>query len=96
IYQAALKSGHDLIDNAELKKSNLAVNRDLEIHQCLEVLSRQTKNNLILIEVHDFEKTAIIKSLAQHIIHQDVHDILSKRLIALDLQTLFGKTYNTF
>ncbi|CAM4773244.1 unnamed protein product [Rotaria magnacalcarata] len=92
IYQAALKSGHDLIDNAELKKSNLAVNRDQEIHQCLEVLSRQTKNNLILIEVHDFEKTAIIKSLAQHIIHQDVHDILSKRLIALDLQTLFDFT----
>ncbi|CAF1153160.1 unnamed protein product [Rotaria sordida] len=92
IYEAILKHGGDFVDNVEVLKSNLVVGRDQEIQQCAEILSRQTKNNLLLIGEPGVGKTAIVKSLAQRIIHQDINDILSKRLIALDLEALFVGT----
>ncbi|CAF0743131.1 unnamed protein product [Adineta steineri] len=87
-YQALEKYGHDLVGDAESGKLDPVIGRDQEIRRCIQVLSRRTKNNPVLIGEPGVGKTAIVEGLAQRIVHQDVPDTLPRRLIALDMGAL--------
>ncbi|CAF1036543.1 unnamed protein product [Rotaria sordida] len=87
-YQALEKYGHDLVGDAEAGKLDPVIGRDQEIRRCIQVLSRRTKNNPVLIGEPGVGKTAIVEGLAQRIVHQDVPDTLPRRLIALDMGAL--------
>lgn len=87
-YQALEKYGHDLVADAEAGKLDPVIGRDQEIRRCIQVLSRRTKNNPVLIGEPGVGKTAIVEGLAQRIVHQDVPDTLPRRLIALDMGAL--------
>ena len=87
-YQALEKYGHDLVADAESGKLDPVIGRDQEIRRCIQVLSRRTKNNPVLIGEPGVGKTAIVEGLAQRIVHQDVPDTLPRRLIALDMGAL--------
>ncbi|CAF2021197.1 unnamed protein product [Rotaria magnacalcarata] len=87
-YQALEKYGHNLIADAEAGKLDPVIGRDQEIRRCIQVLSRRTKNNPVLIGEPGVGKTAIVEGLARRIVHQDVPDTLPRRLIALDLGAL--------
>ncbi|CAF4165191.1 unnamed protein product [Rotaria sordida] len=64
------------------------MSRDDEIQQCIEILTRQTKNNPILIGKSNVEKKAIVKGLAKFIFDQNIPDTLPKHLIELDMKLL--------
>ncbi len=92
-YQALKKYGRDLNDLAQRGKMDPVIGRDEEIRRVLQVLSRRTKNNPVLIGDPGVGKTAIAEGIAQRIVQGDVPDgIKTKRLVALDMGTLVAGT----
>ena len=88
-YQALQKYGRDLNEMARLGKMDPVIGRDEEIRRVLQVLSRRTKNNPVLIGEPGVGKTAIAEGIAIRIINGDVPESLkSKRIISLDLGAL--------
>jgi ATP-dependent Clp protease ATP-binding subunit ClpB len=88
-YQALEKYGRDLTDLARKGKLDPVIGRDDEIRRVIQVLSRRTKNNPVLIGEPGVGKTAIVEGLALRIVNGDVPEGLKdKRLVALDLGAL--------
>jgi ATP-dependent Clp protease ATP-binding subunit ClpB len=88
-YQALEKYGRDLTQLAEQGKLDPVIGRDDEIRRVIQVLSRRTKNNPVLIGEPGVGKTAIAEGLAQRIVRGDVPEGLKdKRIISLDLGAL--------
>jgi ATP-dependent Clp protease ATP-binding subunit ClpB len=88
-YQALEKFGRDLTEAAEKGKLDPVIGRDDEIRRVIQVLSRRTKNNPVLIGEPGVGKTAIAEGLAQRIVSGDVPDSLKdRRVIALDIGAL--------
>jgi ATP-dependent Clp protease ATP-binding subunit ClpB len=90
-YQALEKFGRDLTDAAEAGKLDPVIGRDEEIRRVIQVLSRRTKNNPVLIGEPGTGKTAIVEGLAQRIVAGDVPEGLKgKRVWALDIGALLA------
>lgn len=88
-YQALERYGIDLIELAQKGKLDPVIGRDEEIQRTMQVLSRRTKNNPVLIGEPGVGKTAIVEGLAQRIVNGDVPTGLKdKRLIGLDMGAL--------
>ncbi len=88
-YQALEKYGRDLTDAARAGKIDPVIGRDEEIRRVIQVLSRRTKNNPVLIGEPGVGKTAIVEGLARRIVEGDVPESLKhKRLVSLDLGSM--------
>lgn len=92
-YQALEKYGRDLTDLASKGKLDPVIGRDEEIRRIIQVLSRRTKNNPVLIGEPGVGKTAIAEGLAQRIFSEDVPEGLkNKKVVALDMGSLLAGT----
>ena len=90
-YQALDKFSRNLTDLARLGKLDPVIGRDDEIRRIVQVLSRRTKNNPVLIGEPGVGKTAIVEGLAQRIVAGDVAETLkNRRLVALDMGALIA------
>jgi ATP-dependent Clp protease ATP-binding subunit ClpB len=90
-YQALERYGRDLTELAEQGKLDPVIGRDDEIRRVIQVLSRRTKNNPVLIGDPGVGKTAIVEGLAQRITSGDVPDSLrDRRVVALDIGALIA------
>lgn len=88
-YQALAKYARNLVDEAREGKLDPVIGRDEEIRRVLQILSRRTKNNPILIGEPGTGKTAIVEGLAQRIVRGDVPENLkNKKLFSLDMGAL--------
>ncbi len=90
-YQALERYGRDLTDLARKGKLDPVIGRDEEIRRVIQVLSRRTKNNPVLIGEPGVGKTAIVEGLASRIVRGDVPEGLkNKRIVALDMGALIA------
>src|SRR5688500_9459740 len=90
-YQALERYTRNLTEEARKGKLDPVIGRDEEIRRCMQVLSRRTKNNPVLIGEPGVGKTAIVEGLAQRIVNGDVPESLrSRELVSLDIGALLA------
>src|SRR5688572_7042350 len=90
-YESLERYGRDLTELARKGKLDPVIGRDEEIRRVIQVLSRRTKNNPVLIGEPGVGKTAVVEGLAQRIVRQDVPEGLkTKRIVALDMGALIA------
>jgi ATP-dependent Clp protease ATP-binding subunit ClpB len=88
-YEALLRYGRDLTEEAEKGKLDPVIGRDEEIRRVMEILSRRTKNNPVLIGDPGVGKTAVVEGLARRIVARDVPEGLKeKKVVSLDMGAL--------
>ena len=90
-FEALAKFGRDLTEMAEAGRLDPVIGRDEEIRRVVQVLSRRTKNNPVLIGEPGVGKTAIVEGLAQRVVRGDVPEsVKDKRIVSLDLGALIA------